>query len=102
MPDQPGPDTPDPDDLTDLSTPAAGLLQVPVRTRPPPHPDSARWWVAAWLLGLITLVIVGAIVAVGVGKLNAQTALQLIFPPVLSAVATVVGFYFGSHRADRR
>lgn len=88
-----------PAELTEDVPPGPGLAPVYLRAKPPPHPDTTRWRVTAWLLSLVSAVIASAMVAVAFGRLPAETALQLIFPPVLSAVATAVGFYFGSHRS---
>jgi hypothetical protein len=68
------------------------------------HDDVSRRWIANWLLGLLTLLIIGAFV--GFYRLFSEptkptfeqfkTLVELILTPLITLVSAATGFYFGS------
>jgi hypothetical protein len=86
----------------DPQRPAPGGIVEPVEKVT--HDDVSRRWIAYWLLGLLTLLILGAFA--GFYKLFCEptkptfeqfkTLVELILTPLITLVSAATGFYFGS------
>ncbi|MCZ2897835.1 hypothetical protein MTR01_27830 [Burkholderia thailandensis] len=91
------------EDELDATTDAPGALAPPT-VLPPAHDDVSRRVIAYWLLGLLTLLEVGAVA--GYASLffgdkkptfeEFKTLLELILTPLITLVSAATGFYFGS------
>src|SRR3712207_1148881 len=70
---------------------------------PERHRESARLWVAFWLLGILTLLVLATFVALwGAWATIAEldTILKIMFGPLITLVGTMAGFYFGAASAE--
>ena len=70
------------------------------------HRDTTRSWIAYWLLGLLTLVVVfsfGSLIVFSDGKVtfdNLKSLLELVMGPIVALVSAATGFYFGSQQSN--
>jgi len=58
--------------------------------------ENTRGDLARGLLWLLTLVVGGVLVFIGLGRLDGTVLTQSIFPSLVALAGTALGFYFGS------
>lgn len=90
------PDDDDDDDLVETARPPLGLERFSLNQLP--AKDRIRWYITLTMLIIIGVAVAGAGVAVGFGLLNARNAIELVFTPILTSFAAIIGFYFGDRR----
>jgi hypothetical protein len=61
--------------------------------------ENTRGDLARGLLWLLTLVVGGVLVFIGLGRLDGTVLTQSIFPSLVALAGTALGFYFGSQTA---
>jgi hypothetical protein len=92
------------DATVDAGKPAPGLStpEVAGNYDPGRYQDATRSYIAYWLLGLLTLMVVG-----GFGMLlivpevtfdDLKSILELVFGPIVALVSAATGFYFGAQQ----
>jgi len=89
--------TSDPKEAAAADTP---VVTSPYKVSEPYNPDrereGTRGDLARGLLWLLTFVIGGVLVFVGLGRLDGTVITQSIFPSLIALAGTALGFYFGS------
>ena len=83
----------------DIATrPVTGLGEKPYNSEE--NRENTRGDLARGLLWLLTLVVGGVLVFIGLGRLEGTVLTQSIFPSLVALAGTALGFYFGSQKSS--
>lgn len=65
---------------------------------PRPHEDNARRWIAYFLIGLLSITVVGILLLLGCGKVSIDQISEfgVILSPLIALVSAATGFYYGT------
>src|SRR5271154_4552182 len=80
-----------------VTRPVTGLEAKPYNSEE--TRENTRGDLARGLLWLLTLVVGGVLVFIGLGRLEGTVLTQSIFPSLVALAGTALGFYFGSQTA---
>lgn len=80
-----------------MTRPVTGLEAKPYNSEE--TRENTRGDLARGLLWLLTLVVGGVLVFIGLGRLEGTVLTQSIFPSLVALAGTALGFYFGSQTA---
>ncbi|AXA89815.1 hypothetical protein [Massilia sp. YMA4] len=88
-----------------VGTAAPALRQPEVKGDYDPgrYQDATRSYIAYWLLGLLTILVIGGfsllfVVPGGATFDNLKSILELVFGPIIALVSAATGFYFGAQQ----
>lgn len=89
----------------DTAAPALNELKENTDYDPDKYRDATRSYIAYWLLGLLTIVVIfsfTALVVINKGTVTfaeLKSLLELLLGPIVALVSAATGFYFGSQQS---
>lgn len=86
----------DPDQPPPLQLPRAGSLRPTPEEHRQQFREETRSWIAKALVLLLSVAALALIGLVGWHRINANDAISIL-APLVAAVGTALGFYFGGH-----